>query len=1162
MQLYNQLFERLPEYARLRTAAGNKTSCDVVGLSPIHKAGLIHSLTAGTDRRALCIVADEAEGRRLCEDINAMSGEDVALLFCSRDFTFRQVEGVSGEFEHARLAVLGRILAKDYRVIVASAEGASQFTVPPETLGRASVTLVSGGTHPLDQVLQALTSAGYQHSPQVDGVCQFSHRGGIVDFYPPDLPAPVRIEFWGDEIDTISSFDLESQRRTDTLKKVHITPATEVICSDIDRLCRQIRDLASKVRGKLAAEVRRTSEQDIADLTEGIYRGSLDKYLPLIYEKPATIFDYCPDDLLFVSETFKVKDTLKSAAWQHHEDLKQLFSEGILYKGLDRYTIDFTQLASYFEQRGAIHLNTFARSIADIRIQDLIHINASSLSVWGGELALLRDDLEGYLRRGFACVVLAGTPRAADTLRRDLAREGMPILDDDSQPVDGRILITAGALSAGFELPDARCALITHGRVAALTKSRAKARRSAKEIVRNLSDLTVGDYVVHVSHGIGIFEGIHKLEMQGVVKDYIKIRYQGADTLYVPVTQLDLVSKYIGPREDGAVRLNKLNSTEWTRTRSRVKKAVADMAKELIELYSKRMQQKGYAFSPDDDLQREFEERFEFDETDDQLRCIAEIKRDMQSSVPMDRLLCGDVGFGKTEVALRGAFKCVTDGKQCAILVPTTILAWQHYQTVLRRFEGYPVRIELLSRFRSPKEQEKIIRALARGEVDLIIGTHRLVQKDVRFKNLGLVIVDEEQRFGVAQKERLKELCTNVDVLTLSATPIPRTLNMAMSGIRDMSVIEEAPQDRHPVQTYVLEHDDNVLVEAMRRELRRGGQVYYIHNRIESIESRAAQILRDIPEARIATAHGRMGEEELSEVWRKLVDHEIDILVCTTIIETGVDVANCNTLIIEDADYMGLSQLYQLRGRVGRSSRRAFAYMTFRRGKVVSDIAAKRLTAIREFTKFGSGFRIAMRDLEIRGAGNILGGQQHGHMASVGYDLYVKLLNEAVLEQRGEQPDTLDTAECLIDVRIEAHIPEKYIEDTTQRIEVYRRIASIRNNNDVLDVIDELIDRFGEPPQAVRGLIDVALMRNRAARFGITEISQRGDSLLLYMSNFSMQTASNLVAALPGRVLFNAGNRPYLAVRMQKGEQPTDTITAVLDALDEQVEKNRAAANP
>ncbi len=1159
MQLYQDLIKRLPEYPRLRAAACDApVPCDVVGLSPIHKAGIIHTLTAEAGRRALCIVADEAEGRRLCEDINAMSGTDAALLFCSRDFTFRHVESVSNEFEHARLAVLGRILARDYRVIVASAEGAMQLTVPPERLKQASVTLKAGEACTMDAALRALVGAGYQHSDQVEGVCQFSHRGGILDFFPPDLPNPVRIEFWGDEIDTISSFELESQRRTDTMKKVHITPATEVICTDFARLGRDIRELAAKVRGKAAADVKQNCEQDILQMESGTFQGSLDKYLPLLYPQPATIFDYCDGDMLFVSETFKIKDTLKNISWQHNEDIKQLFAEGILFKGLDTYTVDFTEFTSRFERGAAVHLNTFARSLADIKIEELIHVNATSLSSWGGDLSLLKEDLESYLKRGFACVVLAGTQRGAKALMQDLQREGLPAATQEQVkgPENGRVIVAEGALSSGFELPDAKVALITHGRALGLSKSRAKAKRSAKEIIRNLSDLTVGDYVVHVSHGIGLFEGIHKLEVQGLIKDYIKIRYQGSDILYVPVTQLDLVSKYIGPKEDSGVRLNKLNGTEWTRTRAKVKKAVADMAKELIELYSKRMQLKGYAFSPDNEWQREFEERFEFEETDDQLRCIAEIKRDMQSGVPMDRLLCGDVGFGKTEVALRGAFKCVQDGKQCALLVPTTILAWQHYQTVLKRFEGYPVRVELLSRFRSPKEQEKALRALSRGEVDIIIGTHRLVQKDVKFKNLGLVIVDEEQRFGVAQKERLKELATNVDVLTLSATPIPRTLNMAMSGIRDMSVIDEAPQDRHPVQTYVLEHDDGVLAEAIRRELRRGGQVYYIHNRIDSIEQCGARILKEVPDARIAVAHGRIGEEELSEVWRKLVDHEIDILVCTTIIETGVDVSNCNTLIIEDADYMGLSQLYQLRGRVGRSSRRAFAYMTFRRGKVVSDIAAKRLTAIREFTKFGSGFRIAMRDLEIRGAGNILGAQQHGHMASVGYDMYVKLLNDAVLEERGEAPQT-GSSECLIDVRIEAHIPERYIENLTQRIEIYRRIASIRDENDVMDVIDELIDRFGEPPQAVKGLIDVALVRNKAQRLGISEITQKADSLILYMEHFSMQVASMLAAALKGRVLVNAGSKPYIAVKMLQNEQPVDTITAVLGAMDEAAVKQQ-----
>ena len=634
--------------------------------------------------------------------------------------------------------------------------------------------------------------------------------------------------------------------------------------------------------------------------------------------------------------------------------------------------------------------------------------------------------------------------------------------------------------------------------------------------------------------------------MQGVVKDYMKLRYAKSDTLYVPVTQLDLVSKYIGPREDSQVRLHRLGGTDWQKTKARVRSAVKDMAKELIRLYAQRMNAKGHRFSPDTEWQRDFEAHFEFEETDDQLRCIEEIKADMEREAPMDRLLCGDVGFGKTEVALRAAFKCISDSKQCAMLVPTTILAWQHYQTILRRMEGFPVKIELLSRFRTPKQQEDVINRLRRGEIDFVVGTHRLVSKDVRFRDLGLVIIDEEQRFGVAQKEKLKELCSNVDVLTLSATPIPRTLNMALSGIRDMSVIEEAPQDRHPVQTYVLEHDNGILADAIRRELRRGGQVYYLHNDIGSIDHVSATLQSLIPEARIGIGHGKMNENELSEVWRRLVEQEIDILLCTTIIETGVDIPNANTLIIDNADRMGLSQLHQLRGRVGRSSRRAYAYLTFTRNKVLSEIAQKRLSAIREFTEFGSGFKIAMRDLEIRGAGNILGGEQHGHMEAVGYDLYLKLLAEAVSVEKGEAPPP---GECLVDLQIQAHIPEQYIESLHQRLEIYRRIADIRGEDDASDVLDELIDRFGDPPASVKGLIDVALLRNTAASLGIYEVKQQGEILLLYLSPVDMKRVSALIGALRSRVMFSAGQKPYLSVRAAKGASPLDTLGEALRAM-------------
>ncbi|HOC35230.1 MAG TPA: transcription-repair coupling factor, partial [Ruminococcus flavefaciens] len=603
----------------------------------------------------------------------------------------------------------------------------------------------------------------------------------------------------------------------------------------------------------------------------------------------------------------------------------------------------------------------------------------------------------------------------------------------------------------------------------------------------SLADITEGDLVVHSGHGIGRFIGIRKLELEGVTKDYITIQYAGTDKLYIPVTQLDMVSKYIGPRDDSGVKLNKLSSNEWQKTRNNVKHAVKDMAHELIALYAKREKSVGFAFYPDDEIQRDFEERFPYVETDDQLQSISEIKADMERARPMERLLCGDVGFGKTEVALRAAMKCVLAGKQCAILAPTTVLAWQHYQTALRRFEHFPVKVELLSRYRSPKQQEEIIKKLKQGRIDILIGTHKIIQKSVVFKDLGLAIIDEEQRFGVAHKEKFKESFTGVDVLMLSATPIPRTLNMAMSGIRDMSVLEEPPQDRYPVQTYVIEYNIGTLVQAIVRELRRGGQVYYIHNRVETIQACATKLQQLLPEARIAYAHGQMSEDQMSDIWEQLVEHEIDILICTTIIETGVDVPNVNTLIIEDSDRFGLSQLYQLRGRVGRSNRRGYAYFTYQRDKVLTEVATKRLNAMREFTQFGSGFRIALRDLEIRGAGSILGGRQHGHMEAVGYDMYLKLLSEAIAEEKGEIPEKIP--ECLVDIQIDAHIPETYISSLNQRIDMYRKIMLVNEDNDKTDLIDELIDRYGEPPKSVLGLIEVSLLRNKAAHLGITEIS-------------------------------------------------------------------------
>lgn len=1150
MKLFKRIAGELPQYERMLADLQNKTSpVLLLGASGIHKAHLLYAAAEDSGKQILVIADDEAAARALTDDINAMSGTEIAWLYPERDFTLRQREVPSREYEQIRLGVLARLQSGECRIVCASAEAVAQHTTPPDILAARTFTIDGKGSYTMEGLSRRLIGAGYENRSQVEGAAQFSIRGGILDIFPPSQPNPVRIEFWGDAVDTMAYFDLQTQRRTEKISSLTVTPANEVQYDSAEAFCTALSALVKKTRNPRAKEL---LGQDLAKVESGVTLNSLDKYYTLVYEKPATLFDYISGGMVCFSEYQNAKEHVKSYLWQQQEDQKQLLEDGELVKQL----IDFDETMPLLLHRAqafpTLFLDTFARSNPDVHFADLISINPIQTSFFSGELKLLQEDVSPLLRDGYAVVVLAGTQKAATSLAHDLKGMGLPaeyIRDSDAIRYQ-KLTVMAGSLSAGFEYPDLKVSLITTGHPA--EQSRRRERFKKGKSLQNLTDLQKGDLVVHVSHGIGVFEGIHKLEMQGVVKDYIKISYAGSDTLYVPVTQLDLVSKYIGAKDDGHVRLNSLHSGEWQKTRSRAKKAVEDMADELIQLYARRMSVPGYAFSPDTEWQKDFEQRFPFFETEDQLRCAEEIKADMEKPHPMDRVLCGDVGFGKTEVAMRAAFKCVMDGKQCAVLCPTTILAWQHYQTFLKRFDGFPVNIEVLSRFRTAKQQKEIVRRLKEGRVDIVIGTHRLVQKDIAFKDLGLAVVDEEQRFGVRHKERFKEMFANVDMLTLSATPIPRTLNMAISGIRDLSTIEQAPQDRHPVQSYVLEYDPGILTDAIKKELRRGGQVYYIHNRIESIDLCASRIQAAVPDARIATAHGRMDEQELSEIWRKLLEREIDILVCTTIIETGVDVANCNTLIIENADHMGLSQLYQLRGRVGRSSRRAFAYFTFTRGKVLTEISQKRLSAIREFTKFGSGFRIAMRDLEIRGAGNILGASQHGHMEAVGYDLYLRLLSDAIAEKKGEKPSS-QAYECQIDLRLDAHIPEDYISDTAQRIDVYKKIAAIRTEEDRIDVTDELIDRFGDPPEAALSLLDVAFLRNTLASYGFEEINEKPQGLLLYPHVLDMEVAGKIVAspALKNRVLVNASSRPYLMVKPARGSRldPIETLRSVAAAL-------------
>lgn len=1147
MSCYSKLLKNCTQYNDvLRYIESGLCPAGITGLPPTPKAHLVHSLCDELSRRAVVVLPDENTARKFASDINELlpTGKK-AVFYPARDFIFNTSQGQSREYEQLRIKALCSILNNDYSVIACSVEAAMQFTLPPEELKKRTFRIDYDTEITTEQLVQLLISAGFKRADSVEGVGQFAVRGGIADFFPPDSAQPVRIELWGDNVDTISLFDISTQRRTDSLDFCEITPSTEIVFDNDEALKEKIASYISTVSGKGSKKAKELLNKDLELLGAGVKLQSVDKYLSLAYDRLATVFDYCEDDLLFVCESSSVKEKATAATKLFNQEIKAQFENGVLFKGLDSFTLSFPQLLTVYEKKKAIYLDNFARGSFDTPVRSLTTFSVQQTPVWNGSLEVLMDDLRPALSKNETCIVFSGTEKSAKALAEALETEDIPAIYCPVPPAEfpkNTVTVLSGSLTSGFTYPNEKFTVISYGKGFKATSQKRRKNYKAADAIQSLEELSKGDYVVHSVHGIGIFEGIKKLEVSGVTKDFIMIRYAKGDALYVPVTQLDLVSKYIGPKDDTkTLKLSRLGGNDWEKLKARVKTSAKSMAKELIQLYSKRLKMPGYSFSPDIDMQSDFERRFEYEETEDQLRSINEIKKDMEKPHPMDRLLCGDVGFGKTEVALRAAFKCIADGKQCAILVPTTILALQHYNTIVRRFEGFPIEAQMLSRFRTPKEQTQIKKALKRGAIDIIVGTHSLISKDVQFKDLGLIIVDEEQRFGVGQKEKLKELYPTVDCLTLSATPIPRTMNMAMSGIRDMSVIEEAPQDRSPVQTYVLEHDWGVIAEAMSKEIRRGGQVYYLHNKVDSIERTASMIHELLPDASIGIAHGKMSEDELSDVWRRLLEGEIDILVCTTIIETGVDVPNANTLIIENANNLGLAQLHQIRGRVGRSSRRGFAYLTFNRNKELSEIASKRLTAIREYTEFGSGFKIAMRDLEIRGAGNLLGSEQHGHMEAVGYDMYMKLLSEAVIEEKGEAPKTI-SKECLIDIRIDAHIPENYIESLPQRLSIYKRIADIRNDEDASDVLDELIDRFGDPPAGVEGLIKVALLRNTAANLGIYEIGQNNNSLLLYVEEIDMSLVAILVKGMRGRILVSKGPKPYITLKKSTGQSPLDTL--------------------
>ena len=1161
MEQFLQQLKTIPEISELiRRVEEGGCPAAVTGLQPVQRACVGAAIAAAADRPAVFVCGDDREVRQLAGDLRTLTGQEPVLLL-SREWQFRPGAVSSREWERSRLAALYALSQGEVRTVVATADALMARTLPPQLLRSLTIPLEVGGRLDLKQLTDRLLSAGYTRCGQVEGVGQFALRGGILDVFSPLMDQPVRCEFFDDEIDSMGTFDSGTQRRTANVDSALLLPAAEVLPrraeGGLEGLSRKLSALADRLAKKQRTEqtVARLRE-DAERLKNGTDPGGMDRYLAAVYPEMTAGVHYLPTDaVVFLSESGRVDERVKSTLLQNKQDVEALLEAGVMAGEYGKLLLSAEELYAALEEFPVIMADSLPTSRHPMRPRGLLGMNARQLSSYGGSLETAVTDLEHYRGSGSAVLVLCAGESRARNLHRLLEERGIPAaldLKNAAMPKGGEVRISIGALSAGCEWPALKLAVLTEGQLTAPGQKRAKLKKeSNRQKIQSYTDLTPGDLVVHVHHGVGRFAGIQRMPVDGVEKDYIKIDYAGGDCLYVPATQLDMVSKYIGGGEDQErQKLNKLGGTEWAKQKTKAKKAAKDLAKGLTALYAERQRRPGFAFSPDSPWQQEFEEAFPYAETDDQLRAIAEIKSDMEKPRPMDRLLCGDVGYGKTEVALRAVMKCILDGKQAAILVPTTVLAQQHYATASGRFKDFPVKIEVLSRFTSAKESKRILEAARTGGLDLLIGTHKLLQKGMEFHDLGLLIIDEEQRFGVTHKERLKEMSRQVDVLTLSATPIPRTLNMALSGLRDMSTIEEPPADRQPVQTYVLEHDWAILEDAMRKELARGGQVYYLHNRVESIDLTASRIQKMLgPEVRIVTGHGKMSEQELSGVMQAMVDGEADVLVCTTIIETGIDIPNVNTLIIEDADRMGLAQLHQIRGRIGRSARRAYAYLTYRRGKILQETAAKRLSAIREYVEFGSGFKIAMRDLELRGAGNLLGPEQSGYLMSVGYDLYLKLLEEAVLEERGEEKQ-IET-ECSADLTVNANIPERYVPSPEQRMDLYRRIAAIRTDEDASDLLDEMLDRYGEAPRSVLTLLDVALLRAAAAKAGVSDISQKKDVLKFTLGIFRPEALVSVcnLTKYKYRLTLAAGETPALSLKLKTGDDVLETAMTLVEDL-------------
>ena len=1123
MQKLLSFLNTIPEYRLMLEAVEKKQAAAVTGIGQINRSHMLAGLASSFDRTLVIVCQDDMAAKRLQQELSAFLGVTARIL-PSRELTMYDTAVVSRAWEQKRLRQLYDLKRGETKLQILTWESLSQRTMPPEVLLNAAFTLEVGKEYPIEDLTARLSRAGYSRCGMVEGPGQYAVRGGILDVFSPAADRPFRAEFFGDELDTMGYFDPDTQRRTDNVDAVTVLPVGEtqphLHPKGIAGLCKDIQSLISrqKRRKNLNEPLIQTLTKDLEKYENGLSHPASDRYMALIYPQMATAMDYIPDNaIVALCDQGNLHRAARTRSDEVGMGLDSMLQAGLVAGELCDYVCQWEDFCAHLRGRSVVYLDAFGGSAypEDCPPQQLLPMTAKQLPSYGGNMDTAATDLKHYQKMEFRCLVLCGTHRRAELLQemlRERNLSAMLCIPLEFMPQPGQILLTEGTLPYGMEYPDSKLAVLTEGQLLAKGEVRQKKTKKTatnRQKLNSFTDLSPGDLVVHDHHGIGRFVAMEQIRIDGAVKDYVKIAYAGTDVLFVPATQLDLVSKYIGGGEDANVRLNKIGSETWQKTKAKARKAAKDMAAQLIQLYAARKRQMGYAFAADSPWQQEFEDNFPYPETDDQLRCISEIKSDMESPIPMDRLLCGDVGFGKTEVALRAVMKAIMDGKQVAILVPTTVLAQQHYQTAISRFRGFPVNIDVLSRFRPAAAQKRTLQKLRSGAVDLIIGTHKLLQKSVEFKDLGLLIVDEEQRFGVSHKERLKEISKGVDVLTLSATPIPRTLNMALSGIRDMSTIEEPPADRYPVQTYVMEHNNAIIDDAIRREVERGGQVYYLHNRVETIDQVASGLVKRIPGLQVAVAHGKMGEDALGDVMQAMAEGEIQVLVCTTIIETGLDIPNANTLIIENADRLGLSQLHQLRGRVGRSTRHAYAYFTYRPDKALSEVAEKRLAAIRDFAEFGSGFKIAMRDLEIRGAGNLLGAEQSGHMMSVGYDMYLKLLDEAVLEEKGEAPKAPD---CTADLNVTANVSKDYVARGEERMDLYRRMAAIRSDEDADDLLDEIVDRYGEPPKGVLNLVDIALLRAKARATGICDIRQKAGDVLFTLTNLNFEAVTALCA--------------------------------------------------